>query len=55
MTDEARAGEFWRFVRTEPLVHFLAIAALLFIADALFAGDDRELVIASGEIFLGLF
>ena len=28
----------------EPLVHFLGLAALLFVANAWFAGDDRELI-----------
>jgi len=35
----------WRFVRTEPLVHFLGVAALLFAANEFIAGDSRELIV----------
>lgn len=38
------ANSAWRFIRAEPLVHFLAVAAVLFVANAYFSGDDRELV-----------
>lgn len=50
MTDQAETGGvsspsgLWGFLRHEPLVHFLALAALLFIANAIFAGDDREVI-----------
>jgi hypothetical protein len=30
----------WR----EPLVHFLGLAALRFMANALFSGDEREVI-----------
>ena len=33
-----------RFLRREPLVHFLGLAALLFVANAVFSGDDREVI-----------
>jgi hypothetical protein len=32
------------FLRREPLVHFLGLAALLFVANAVFSGDDREVI-----------
>lgn len=32
------------FVRDEPLVHFLGVAALLFVANEFFAEDPRELI-----------
>lgn len=31
-------------LRREPLFHFLGAAILLFVADSLFSGDDRELI-----------
>ena len=37
-------GGAWSFIRREPLVHFLGIAALLFVANAVFQGDDREVI-----------
>ena len=33
-----------RFIRREPLVHFLGLAALLFAANALLSGDAREII-----------
>ena len=32
------------FLKHEPLVHFLGIAILLFVANAVFSGDDREVI-----------
>ncbi len=32
------------FLKHEPLVHFLGLAAFLFVANALFSGDDREVI-----------
>ena len=32
------------FLRREPLVHFLGLAALLFVANAVFSGDDRKVI-----------
>lgn len=32
------------FLKREPLVHFLGLAALLFVANAVFSGDDREVI-----------
>ena len=34
----------WQAVWREPLVHFLGIAALLFVANAVFSGDEREVI-----------
>ena len=34
----------WQFLKREPLVHFLGIATLLFVANAVFSGDDREVI-----------
>lgn len=34
----------WGFVRSEPLVHFLGVAALLFIINEYVAGDHREVI-----------
>jgi hypothetical protein len=33
-----------QFIKREPLVHFLGTALLLFIAHAVFSGDDREVI-----------
>ena len=38
-----------RFLKEEPLVHFLALAGLLFIANALFAGDQRETITVTSD------
>ncbi len=38
-----------RFLKEEPLVHFLGLAALLFVANALFAGDRRETVTVTSD------
>ena len=35
---------FWRHLRHEPLIHFLVAAALLFILNAIFTGDGREII-----------
>lgn len=32
------------FLKREPLVHFLGLAALLFVANAVFSGEDREVI-----------
>lgn len=45
MSDSKQPSGIWNLLRREPLVHFLGIAALLFIANAVFSGDDRELVV----------
>lgn len=37
-------SRLFAFIRKEPLVHFLALAALLFAANALFSADDREAI-----------
>ena len=34
----------WNVLKREPLVHFLGIAALLFIGNAVFSGDEREVI-----------
>ncbi|MEE9589944.1 MAG: peptidylprolyl isomerase [Hyphomicrobiaceae bacterium] len=34
----------WSFLRREPLIHFIALAGLLFLANALFAGSAREVI-----------
>ncbi len=34
----------WLFIKREPLVHFLGTAVLLFVANAIFSGDDREVI-----------
>jgi len=34
----------WLFIKREPLVHFLVTAILLFVASAVFSGDDREVI-----------
>ncbi len=36
---------FWRRVLREPLLHFLILAGLLFVAQAIFASDDRDLIV----------
>lgn len=41
---QSGSGRLFRRLRHEPLFHFLGAAALLFVANALFSGDDRELV-----------
>ena len=35
----------WAFIRREPLVHFVALAALLFLANAFFSGPQRERIV----------
>ena len=47
MTEHAER-HFLEVVRREPLVHFLALAALLFVLNAVFAVDERELPAALG-------
>lgn len=42
--DKSVAKSVLRFIRREPLVHFLGLAALLFLANAMFSGDDREII-----------
>lgn len=42
-------------VLREPLVHFLALAALLFAAQAVFVGDTREVIIVDAEAQAFLF
>jgi len=34
----------WTYIRQEPLIHFLAIAAIFFVVESRFAIDDRELI-----------
>ena len=43
-SDTAVTGGVWNFVRQEPLIHFLGLAALLFIANSVFSGDEREVI-----------
>lgn len=38
-----------RFLKDEPLVHFLGLAALLFVANALFASDQRETITITSD------
>lgn len=38
-----------RFLKEEPLVHFLGLAALLFVANTLFAGDPRETITVTSD------
>lgn len=38
-----------RFLKEEPLVHFLGLAALLFVVNALFAGDPRETITVTAD------
>lgn len=38
-----------RFLKNEPLVHFLGLAALLFVANAFFAGDQRETITITSD------
>ena len=40
----ANAGGFLNFIKSEPLLHFLGIAALLFVANEIFSADTRELI-----------
>ncbi len=42
--EKSASKSVWRFIRREPLVHFLGLAALLFLANAMFSGDDREII-----------
>lgn len=45
MTEQAaRPRGVWTFLKREPLVHFLGLAALLFVGDAVFSGDEREVI-----------
>ena len=43
-SDTARTGGVWDFIRREPLVHFLGLAALLFVANTVFSSDEREVI-----------
>ena len=43
-SDTAGTGGTWDFVRREPLIHFLGLAALLFVANAALSGDEREVI-----------
>lgn len=45
MTEQAaRPRGVWAFLKREPLVHFLGLAALLFMGNAVFSGDEREVI-----------
>ena len=46
MTDVEKSASksVWSFIRREPLVHFLGLAALLFLANAMFSADEREII-----------
>lgn len=44
-TSTTPAAGFWR----DPLFHFLGLALLIFLANALFAGDQRELITVPWE------
>ena len=37
-------NKIWIFLKQEPLVHFLVVAALLFVASASFSEDDRDVI-----------
>lgn len=39
-----RVIQIWLHLRHEPLIHFLGIAALLFVFNAAFNGDEREVI-----------
>lgn len=39
------SSSLWPTVRREPLVHFLGIAVLLFVANTVFSGDERETIV----------
>lgn len=41
---ERRAETTWFRFAKEPLVHFLGLAALLFVAEAIFSGDERDVI-----------
>ena len=43
-SDTTKSGGVWNFVRQEPLIHFLGLAALLFVANMVFSGDEREVI-----------
>lgn len=42
--DSAVFSRLWDSIRREPLVHFLGLAALLFVAHAVFLDDDKEVI-----------
>ncbi len=45
LTEQAvPSNGIWTSLKREPLVHFLGLAALLFVANAVFSGDDREVI-----------
>jgi hypothetical protein len=39
-----RSAGVGHFLKREPLVHFLGLAALLFVVNAVFSGDHREVI-----------
>ena len=43
-SDTPGTGGAWHFIQREPLVHFLGLAALLFVANAALSGDEREVI-----------
>ena len=43
-SDTPGTGGAWHFIQREPLVHFLVLAALLFVANAALSGDEREVI-----------
>ena len=42
--EKSASKSVWSFIRREPLVHFLGLAALLFVANAVLSGDEREVI-----------
>ena len=44
ITTHRSLKRFWLTIRDEPLIHFALLAALLFVAQALWAQDDREVI-----------
>ena len=44
LTERSVVGRLWAFARHEPLVHFMALAGLLFLASALWSGGAREAI-----------
>lgn len=42
-------NRIWALVRHEPLVHFLALAALLFVLDQVFSSTQKEKIIVDEQ------
>ena len=41
---ESTTTGFWRILKQEPLIHFILLAVLIFVADAVLIGDTREVI-----------